>query len=282
VTHCITIVAVPGRIPCSEMAPRQLGCADTFLPDFGMKQSGETLARIIQTESFASAFFFALTVRLKTKRTVDCFRGHASLHGNGGAHPRMDAALKVMLALGEIRDVELTALKDAGSGDGDFGKAAGALGNDFLTRRVETRDEAATELCNFGEGMRLAALVDRVDRCSLFDGERVGLEIPVGVGSSSGRLGEQCGKGSGGAERNVFAELGAYGGGSIECGRITFVQGNNLGGTWSVLEFHPACEQKTTDDQTALHEEIRHIFPISFRLENAPGKPPAALGVLTG
>src|SRR5580692_13150851 len=111
----------------------------------------------------------------------------------------MYAALKVMLAFGEIRDVELTALKDAGSGHGNFGKAAGALGNDFLARSVESRDEAATKLCDFGESMRLAALVDGVDRCSLFYGERVGFEIPVRIGIFGGRLGEQFGKGSGSA-----------------------------------------------------------------------------------
>src|SRR5580692_9194733 len=135
----------------------------------------------------------------------------------------MDAALKVMLAIGEIRDAELAALKDAGSGHGNLGKAAGTFGNDFLARSVETRDEAATKLCDFGEGVRLAALVNGIDRCSLFYGERVRLEVPVGVRGSGGRLGEQCGKGSGGAERDVFAELGAYGGRSIESGRITFV-----------------------------------------------------------
>src|SRR5580704_4927060 len=188
----------------------------------------------------------------------------------------MDATLKVMLALGEIRYAELTPLKDAGPGHGDFGKASRALGSDFLTRRVETGYEAATKLCDFGKGVRLAALIDGVNRCSFFDGERVGLEIPIRIGIFRGRLGEQFGKGSGGADGDVFAELGACRGRSIEGGRITFIQGNNLGGTWSVLEFHPPCQQKATDDQTAFHEEIRHIFPISFRLKDSPGKPTAA------
>jgi hypothetical protein len=51
----------------------------------------------------------------------------------------MDAALKVMFAFRQTRDLELAALKDARSCQRDFQKAASALGNYFLswTRMVK-------------------------------------------------------------------------------------------------------------------------------------------------
>jgi tetratricopeptide (TPR) repeat protein len=72
----------------------------------------------------------------------------------------MDAALEMMFAFRQVRDLELAALKDSSLGHGDCRKAAVTFGNCVLSVRVEPWYETAAELLHLGEGVRLAALVD--------------------------------------------------------------------------------------------------------------------------
>jgi len=103
----------------------------------------------------------------------------------------MNTTLKVMLPLRQSRDLELASLKDARSGHRDFRKAAGALGSYFLAWPVQARDEAATEFCNLGEGVRLAALIDGLNDGSFLDCESVRFEVPVRIRRSSSRFRKQ-------------------------------------------------------------------------------------------
>jgi len=59
----------------------------------------------------------------------------------------------------EPRDVDSAGLKDSSLGHRDFGKAAVAFANRGFSV-IEPCYEAATELGDLGEGMRLAPLVD--------------------------------------------------------------------------------------------------------------------------
>ncbi len=79
-----------------------------------------------------------------------------SLHLDFHAHPGMNAALKTMFTFQEIRNVDIATLKDSSLGDCDVRKAAGAFGDSVLSWRIEPWYEAA-ELCDLGEGVRLAA-----------------------------------------------------------------------------------------------------------------------------
>jgi hypothetical protein len=61
--------------------------------------------------------------------------------------------------LRQAGDLEVAALKDAGPGHSEVFKTAGTFRNRFLSR-VEPRYEAATEVLDLSEGVRLTALVD--------------------------------------------------------------------------------------------------------------------------
>jgi hypothetical protein len=149
--------------------------------------------------------------------------GTASFHHDCRAHPRMDAALKVMSAFRQTRDLELAALKDARSCHREFRKTASALGNYFLSWSIEPGYKAATELCNLGEGVRLTALVDGVNGGSFLDCECVRFEVPVRVWCSSRRFRKQLGERCGCSQRDVPAEIRPDRAWGIEGGRITFV-----------------------------------------------------------
>jgi len=95
----------------------------------------------------------------------------------------MDAALKKMFTLRQIRDLGLAALKHSSFGDRDVPKTAGTFRNRSLSV-IEIRDEAATELRHLGEGVRLAALVDYGKNSSFFDLDRVRFEVPSRIRSS--------------------------------------------------------------------------------------------------
>jgi len=95
----------------------------------------------------------------------------------------MNAALKKMFTLRQIRDLGLAALEDSSFGDCDVLKAAGTFGNRILSV-IEIRYEAATEFRHLGEGVRLAALVDYGKNSSFFDLDRVGFEVPSRIRSS--------------------------------------------------------------------------------------------------
>ena len=82
-----------------------------------------------------------------------------SLHLDFDAHPGMDAALKEMLAPRKPGELDLAALQDTGPGNLDSRKASSAFWNDALSRGVQSGDEATSELCDFGEGVRFAALI---------------------------------------------------------------------------------------------------------------------------
>ena len=74
----------------------------------------------------------------------------------------MDATLKEMLAPRKPGELELAALQDAGPGNLDSRKTSSAFRNNVLSRRIQSRDKASSELCDFGEGVRLAALIRHI------------------------------------------------------------------------------------------------------------------------
>jgi hypothetical protein len=65
----------------------------------------------------------------------------------------MDAALKEMFTRRETCDLELAALQHSGPGDRYLAKAAGAFGYGVLSRPIELRYEASTEVLDLGEGV---------------------------------------------------------------------------------------------------------------------------------
>ena len=135
----------------------------------------------------------------------------------------MDAALKKMFTFRQTRKLELAALKDSGFGHRDSREAAGALGNYFFSWGIEAGYKAATEPCHFREGMRLAALVDSLNRGSFPDRECVRFKVPIRIRGSSRRfrklLGERCGC----SQCDVLAETRPDRCRGVEGGRITFV-----------------------------------------------------------
>jgi len=113
------------------------------------------------------------------------WRNHGSLHLDFHAHPGMDAALKTMFTFRQTRDLDMAALQDSSPSHRDLPKAAVTFGNRGLSRPIEARYEAATELRDLGEGVGLAALVDDAEGGSLPHVDRVRFEVPIRVGSSS-------------------------------------------------------------------------------------------------
>src|SRR5580704_15197797 len=102
----------------------------------------------------------------------------------------MDAALKKMFTRRQTRDLELASLQHTSPGYCDLAKATGTFGNGVLSGPIELRNEAATEVLDLGEGVRLSALVHYAERRSLIDVNGVRFEVPVRVGMSRLRLGE--------------------------------------------------------------------------------------------
>ena len=86
-----------------------------------------------------------------------------------------------MFALRQAGYVDIAALQDSCPGHRYVRKSAVTFWNRVLSR-IEARDEAASKVVHLGEGMRLATFVCHVYSGSLFDVERVRLEIPVRVG----------------------------------------------------------------------------------------------------
>src|SRR5215472_7137361 len=153
---------------------------------------------------------------------------HELFHLYFRPHPRMDAALKKMFTFRKACHLKLAALQDSCLGYRHFRKAASTLGNYFFSWRIERRYEAATELRNFCEGMRLAALIDCINRGSFLHCERVRLEVPVWVGCSGSCLCKQVGKRRGCSKCDVSTEVRTNRVRGIEGGWIAFVQGHDL------------------------------------------------------
>jgi hypothetical protein len=99
-------------------------------------------------------------------------------------HPGMNTALKMMCALRQTRDLQLTALQDTSPGHRDVLKAAGTFGNRRLPS-IERRYETASEFRHLGEGVRLTTLVHYNKGGAFPDRDTVGLEVPARVWSSS-------------------------------------------------------------------------------------------------
>ena len=95
----------------------------------------------------------------------------------------MDAALEIVVTLGQFADQELTALKDAGARDSDVLKAVRTFGNGRLSV-VEAVDEATTEVLNLCESVRLASLVGYNDWRAFLDPENVRFKVPARIGSA--------------------------------------------------------------------------------------------------
>ena len=90
------------------------------------------------------------------------FESDRSFHLDFHPHPGMEAALKAVFPLRQIRHVDLAALQDSCLGHRNGGKPGRTFWNRGLSRRVEGRDEAAAKLRHLGEGMDFAALVDTI------------------------------------------------------------------------------------------------------------------------
>ena len=93
----------------------------------------------------------------------------------------MNAALKMVFSLGQVRYVNAAALKNSGLGNSDVCESAGAFRNRGRGWPIKLWYEASAEMGYLREGMRLAALVDNVENRSLRNLERIGLEVPLGV-----------------------------------------------------------------------------------------------------
>ena len=74
-----------------------------------------------------------------------------------------------MITLRQVRDLQLAALKDARPCYRNVLEASRALGNCVLSRCIQRRDKTAAKLRNFGEGVRLAALVDDAENRPVLD-----------------------------------------------------------------------------------------------------------------
>ena len=118
---------------------------------------------------------------------VSCVR--PLLHVDGRAHPRMNTALKLMLALRQAIDLQLAALQNSRSGHGDIRKAIGAFGHHFFSP-IQLCNKSAAEFRHFRERVRFTALIHDGQRCTLFDFDGVRLKVPIRIGSSSGGLRE--------------------------------------------------------------------------------------------
>src|SRR5579864_7350276 len=137
----------------------------------------------------------------------------------------MDTAFEMVCAFRQTRDLDCAALEEPRPGHRDPRKAAGTFGNRFLAI-VELRNETTAEVRDFGERVRLAALVDDADNGSFLDFQRVWLEIPVGVRSSSRCLGKQVGECGRCSKGDVLAEVRPQR--RIKSDRVAFVQGYDL------------------------------------------------------
>src|SRR5215469_14132052 len=80
------------------------------------------------------------------------------LHLYGHAHPGMNAALKLMFALRQPRDVDAAALQNSRLGHGHSPEATGTFRNGCFSS-VQAIDEASAEVGNFCERVGLSALV---------------------------------------------------------------------------------------------------------------------------
>src|SRR5215472_14425791 len=95
----------------------------------------------------------------------------------------MEAALKSVFTLGQIRELDVAAAKDPGRGHCDFRVAACTFGNRVLPS-IEAGYKTATELSHLGEGKGLTALIDYSKGGSFFDRGRLRFEVPFRVRSS--------------------------------------------------------------------------------------------------
>lgn len=152
------------------------------------------------------------------------------LHFHRHAHPGVNAALKVVLAESQPRNLKLAALQDAGTRNVQILEPAVTLRNGLFTV-VETLDEAATELLYLREGMRFAALIDDHDRRSFVDAERIWFEIPSRVRRTVNGLFEKLVERSKCAERYVLAKIRAER--VVEAFRLAFIEGDDLDGNGS-------------------------------------------------
>src|SRR6266404_3897785 len=117
-----------------------------------------------------------------------CFAGNRSFYFHFGAHPGMNAALKMMYAFRQTDDLKLAALKDSGPGHCNVCKAAGAFGNHGFARCIKRRYKAAAELRDFGKRVRFAALIEYIQTGSFLDFKCIWFEVPARIRSSSRSL----------------------------------------------------------------------------------------------
>src|SRR5271165_1703749 len=108
-----------------------------------------------------------------------------SLHFDFYAHPGMYAALKEMLSLRKSCELKLAALQDSGSGNLHSRKASVAFWHGILVRGIQSGYKTTSVLCDFGEGMRFAALIHHIQDRVFVDLKRVRLEVPLGVRAST-------------------------------------------------------------------------------------------------
>src|SRR5580700_2494897 len=144
-----------------------------------------------------------------------------------------------MLSLRQAGDIEMAALNDSRPGHRDVLETAAALWNHAgRAAGIEGRQKAVAECFYFGEGMRLAALIDDRYDGALFDRQLVGLEIPARIRrpilGPHDEIAEDGRIAKGGQCDIVTKATPAFSQHSVERGRIAFVQCNDLGEVWRV------------------------------------------------
>src|SRR5262245_5082361 len=110
---------------------------------------------------------------------------------------------------GKVAERQRATLKKTGAGDGMVRNTAVEFRNGFFARGVEPWNEATAKCCNFGEGVRLTALIGYHDRSAFLDAQVVRLEIPIRIGISRRSFGKQIRQLGESAQRDILAEIGA-------------------------------------------------------------------------
>src|SRR5579864_2031837 len=163
----------------------------------------------------------------------------------------MNAALEIVSAFRQACHQRGAALKDSSSGHSYTRGCAVEAGSALGCRRlavVEAADEPAAKLLYLGEGVRLSALIDHGKDGPFFHVERVGLKVPLLVGSTLGRFSEQvlkCGRGSNGY---VFAEVRADRCRGVERCRIALIKRHHLRDSGGCVGLYRCREYQTRND----------------------------------
>ena len=150
-------------------------------------------------------------------------------HINRYVHPRMDAALEVMLAFREPGNFKLTALQNSCPSHGDARKSGFAFGDSGLSS-IKPLDKTAAEFLYLGESVWLAPLIHHSKDGSLVDMDGIGLKVPLRIRFPVHGLLNQVVERGLISQSDVLAEISSQH--RIEGRWIAFVQRDNLSDSW--------------------------------------------------